>query len=294
MKTAKQFLLIISCMLCLTEVLGQGFLNKVGKKILEKTNTSSPEKEVKDSIKSPENAPAGEPSSQANPMGNLLGKMGIASEPGKLEDAYAFDLSVHMLIENYRGDKKESERAFVYYFDQNAKNLAFEPGPGTGKDQVQGSFIIDVKNNSMIMLSEKDGKKSAMVFRQNFSDLANPENQDEANVEGSFTKTGRSKTILGYKCDEYRYDDAKEKNESFFWITPEVDLKLFGMGEAPTKKSALPKNIPAGFTMEYVITNTRNNDRTVMTVTDIDKNISKQINMKAYEVQQIGGAMNPN
>jgi len=31
-----------------------------------------------------------------------------------------------------------------------------------------------------------------------------------------------------------------------------------------------------------------------MTVTDIGKNINKQINMKAYEVQQIGGAMNQN
>lgn len=284
---------MILCILFVPEVSGQGFLNKVGKKLLEKANTSSPEKEVKDSVTSTENAPAGEPSQQANPMGNLFGKMGISSEPVKIEDTYVFDLSVHMLAENYRGDKKESERTFIYYFDQNVKNLAFEPGPGTGKDQVQGSFIIDVKNNAMIMLADQDGKKSAMVFRQNFSDLAKPENQDEANVEGSFTKTGRSKTILGYKCDEYRYDDAKEKTESFFWITPEVDLKLFGMGEAPTKKSALPKNMPAGFTMEYVITNTRNNDRTVMTVTNIGKNISKQISMKAYEVQQIGGAMNP-
>jgi len=31
-----------------------------------------------------------------------------------------------------------------------------------------------------------------------------------------------------------------------------------------------------------------------MTVPDIGKNINKQINMKAYEVQQIGGAMNQN
>ena len=294
MRTAKQLFLIILCIMSVTEVSGQRLLNKIGKKILEKTETPSAEKDGTDSIKSTEKAPNNEPSNQQTPLGNLFGKMGVSTEPVKTEDTYVFDLSVHMLAENYHADKKESERTFIYYFDQNAKNLAFEPGPGTGKDQVQGSFIVDVKNNAMIMLADQDGKKSAVVFGQNFSDLTKQENLDETDMQGSFTKTGRSKTILGYKCDEYRYDDAKEKTEAFFWITPEIDLKLFGMGEAPSKKNALPKNMPAGFTMAYEVTNTRNNDRTVMTVTDIGRNINKQINMKSYEVQQINAAMNPN
>lgn len=282
MKALVSFIISVCCVLSVQQVSGQGFINKLGKKIKEKIETP-------DTGKVTPADTAGQPAEQPD-AGNFLKKIGFSNETVPIEEAYTFDMAVHMLTENYRKGKIESNQSFIYYLDQQGKNVAFEPVENSGKEKMQGRFIIDLKNNAMIMLSEEDGKKLALVFGHKLNE---PVDQEDRENTGTFRKTGRSKTIQGYSCDEYAYEDNKEKAESFFWITPEVDLPAYGLGGNPTKRKAFEKNMPAGFVMAYEWISKQNDDKTVMTVTNIEKNLSKQISMNQYEVQHIGTFMTP-
>ena len=45
-------------------------------------------------------------------------------------------------------------------------------------------------------------------------------------IPPTFTKTGNTKKIAGYKCDEYNYIDADDKTTSKVWFSKDANLKI--------------------------------------------------------------------
>ena len=68
---------------------------------------------------------------------------------------------------------------------------------------------------------------------------AQAKSQKEANPEKAIiTKTGNSRVIAGYKCDEYKVVDANKDGYSNVWMTKDVklkaDKKYWGKAGVPT------------------------------------------------------------
>jgi len=79
---------------------------------------------------------------------------------------------------------------------------------GNKSKKVEGSFIIDLKTNSMVSLSHE---------RKLFIEQASG---TPATVTGKpeVTKTGNVKTILGVKCNEYVVKNTDEKVQVTYWM----------------------------------------------------------------------------
>ena len=95
----------------------------------------------------------------------------------------------------------------------------------------QGMFIIDSENGAAIILNDEKGEKTGIVYGMGalFSSLGQtineeeiPETQEEYLANPNVKKTGRTKTIAGYKCEEYKYED--ETSSSEVWITKDVKM----------------------------------------------------------------------
>lgn len=79
---------------------------------------------------------------------------------------------------------------------------------GSKSKKVEGSFIIDLKTNSMVSLSHE---------RKLYIEQA-PGTPATVTGKPEVKKTGTVKTILGVKCNEYVVKNADEKVQVTYWM----------------------------------------------------------------------------
>lgn len=159
---------------------------------------------------------------------NLGGIMGGGKVTSKYQESYSFNSRIYTRAEMY--DKKDVMKMDYYiYFNDNTQDAGFESKmegstEDTGGDvTLTSAFIYDGGNKSFIMMTDMGGMRIGVV-----SDVpeegAEVEGTDEEAANTTITKTGNSKTIAGYRCDEYKYVDNDTKEYGFIWATK--DLKL--------------------------------------------------------------------
>lgn len=132
----------------------------------------------------------------------------------KYEDSYTFSQKVRMKFTDT--NKGKSKTNFTTYY--------------VGKESLMmdivdenSNVIIDTKNKSLITLDEKNKKASALstAFSDNMvKNYMNKQTTDpakESNVKVS--KTGNTRTILGYTCYEYLITDTDRKYETRMWVS---------------------------------------------------------------------------
>jgi len=77
--------------------------------------------------------------------------------------------------------------------------------------------IMDFQNNAMIMIMEEQ-KMANVMSMDMISDVT--ENED-SEAEKTIIKTGQTKEILGYRCEEYKI--TSEDMEGNIWIAPDIE-----------------------------------------------------------------------
>lgn len=185
-----------------------------------------------------------------------------------LPDNYAFDHSVdyRTTMYNKRG-KKETEQVMRMFFSDRQKIFGVE---ATIEGHTSRS-IIDMERNAMVMLIDMSGSKMAMTI--DLSGTFDGED-DDTTESGSVTKTGRTKTVLGMKCEEYIFEEDGDRSEMWFTTEETLDLSkaFMAMGEAgdSKKKSSGPNSYPEGMMMEMTTT-AKDGEKTIMEVTSINR-----------------------
>lgn len=142
----------------------------------------------------------------------------------KTEETYTFPLSITMHTTSYKDNEKKKEADVKYYISAAQNAVGFKGEEETGKKKKDASFIIyDHKNHSMVMLDEKEKTGMAMNLNAFMSGEA-IKKRDEGKTEPvksdvKCNKTGKTKTILGYKCEEYVCIDEDRNRRNELWIT---------------------------------------------------------------------------
>ena len=57
-------------------------------------------------------------------------------------------------------------------------------------------------------------------------------------AHGNFSKTGNTRVIAGYTCDEYTYSDPEKKTNAKLWFTKEANLNIDKRGWQKTGMGA--------------------------------------------------------
>ncbi len=224
----------------------------------------------------------------------LMGRMGISTGTANVKPSYDFDGFIEMTIINYTdGNKEDDKTVYKTFIDTESFDYGME---FKDEDQEGTSYIIfDSENSLMLTLGDSDGEKTGFAISYAYAG-AEPAEAEETDTEEavdaySSYKTGKTKNILGYKCEEYRIENETDDDIVTMWVTDELNKEM--------KKSYLQNSTFTGMfmyayytngvVMEYILEDNSNNEKTVMTVTDIDLNKKNSISTHGYSIMNMGG-----
>ncbi|MFW6268360.1 MAG: DUF4412 domain-containing protein, partial [Marinilabiliaceae bacterium] len=283
-------------------VSAQGFLERVAKKASDKVEDKAEERaerkvdeKIDESFDKAEDAlekedegekpskTSGEERNQRR-FGDMMKKAGVSSEPVPIADRYTFSSRMKMRYQNL--DKKgevEDEGEVVTFMSSDEKNFAYEFTSGTPEQvregPAKGTFIMDYDNQATIILSDEDGEKTGVVYGLKlFGNEKEMTEEDEAYVDDyeedaellreNVRKTGRTKNILGYKCEEYEF--STEEDEGNFWVTKDVKWKSEDAFGAIFRSAMYSQGVFNGFLMESESRDKESGEINRMEVTEID------------------------
>lgn len=285
-----------------TERLEQKAEERIDRKIDEKIDQSL------DSIESSLETEAGETSAKPasgrentsqRRMENLLGNIGLSTTPVALEDKYTFDSYIKMNVKSYdKKGKLKSDGDMVTYIANDGSCLGYEFISGefeaSKSGDRKGVFIMDYKNKATIVLSEDGGKRTGIAYglgdisewtSETNDEYGTDESEDTIVLNPKFTKTGRTKNILGYRCEEYLYED--EEGRANIWITNEYRARTHDAYSTIFNTMVLAHG-GTGMMLESESVDLKSGEKTIMKVTELDTNKKTTFNIGQYEITNLG------
>jgi hypothetical protein len=217
----------------------------------------------------------------------------------KYKEDYDFNSRIFMQIETY--DKKDVTKMdfFMYYSSTSptvgieTKTISNEKGEAA---PIAASMVMDGENKSFLMLTDVNGMKMGMIS-------AIPDENTQAQTNGKpakkdnppvFTKTGNTRVIAGYKCDEYSYTDPDDKTSGKVWFTKDAKLKIDKRGWQNTGMSAYYGN--ADFNGGIILANEAYDDKGKLTMKsetkEINENFPHSVSVKGYTLRQMNMGQN--
>lgn len=243
---------------------------------------------------------------QENPTNNfmqrkMMGMMGLNNV--KYETNYHFSSSMTMEMQSTDSTGKKSDKVlYTTFFDKNSKSFAME---FEGKDKQSGDnqkslMIFDYINWAMLILGEKEnGQKSGIAMQMQKDSTIEAEknnpNQETKQTKEDLSKyntyykaTGRSKTIAGYNCKEYVYENTEGRAE--IWATNDIVFdysSAYGHMGAQTLATG-GTTYGLGTTLEWHFIN-KNTSRSDMSVIEIKPSNPKSLDISGYQIIGMGG-----
>lgn len=191
--------------------------------------------------------------------------------------SYMFKSSVIYQIE----DLKKAGEALVVNYSFGDQVIKMDPA------NQEMSIITDSKNAVMIMLNHKD--KTATVMSANMMEAAMKQqasNQNTGKPAAKITKTGKTKMILGYKCEEMIIESTVKIE---VWVTTEtgIDISNAFVNMAKTSMSQIPDEaFSGGVLMEMTSYTAEGKAETHMLMTALSKE-TKTVNIGAYKITKL-------
>lgn len=219
----------------------------------------------------------------------LMGKMGInMTRPANMKDVYEYSGNILMDVENW-DENGESEGKIAYTAHYSDKNVGIAM---VFKDEEKGlsTMVFDYDNLLMIILTDNgssDRNGIATPLNAYYSDSASYQTDANNTAEVQdysmgFKKTGKSKTIAGYKCDEYYFEDEQDKVS--YWMTNDLPKDLWSKMYTSNAFTSLYTGRTNGFVMESDHQFKASKERSFMTVKEVNPKQSTRISTVGYTI----------
>jgi hypothetical protein len=281
------------------------FNKKSGKKEQPSTNQAQP-----NAVSQP-SAPDNRPSSGSNKTSNdimgraIMSKMGISMErPANVKDKYDYTGNLVMTIQSWNENgETDGEVLYTTHYTTDNKGVAMD---FKSKDKGDSKLIFDNDNQIMIILGDNGKDKSGIVMamggvkdtvsasaQKNAGDKSNTGTIDKTDYYTSFKKTGRTKVISGYSCNEYAYEDTESK--ASYWLTSDLPAELWSKMFSANMIASVYAGRPNGFIMEWNNEKKNTKEKSQMIVKEVNKNKPASISTMGYTFMSYGGnAGSPN
>ncbi len=271
--------------------------NKLKEKVLDKDEEPSESQgvteEVNDSeVTGPESKSSSGSSGDDAMSKAFMGKMGINMErPANMKDLYEYSGNIKMDVETWN-DEGESQGTVEYTTQFSDKNngIAME-----FKDNTKGNsvMIFDYDNQLMLILGDdgkdKNGFATPLAGYQPDSVSTSGNNQDTEtntndveNYYSAFKKTGKTKTIAGYNCEEYYFEN--EEDMISYWIATDLPAELWTRMGHSGIFSPVYAGRTNGFVMESDEQSKTSKGRTHMLVKEVNEKQPGRISTTGYTI----------
>ncbi|WKK66184.1 DUF4412 domain-containing protein [Lutimonas zeaxanthinifaciens] len=269
-------------------------LKKLKKRVQDATEEVIEERAQEESEQTLDSVMAEDQEIQSDYEQQLQNMMGASSGSVTVEDSYLFDTKVNYLM-TIEENGKTSEVNYEMWFPSKESYMATKVlssnDPSKGEVPTSVLAILDDKNQAMIMIMEEQ-KMAQMISMEKIKDVSEKENQAEKTETEfeSIKSTGKTKTILGYLCEEF--ESQNETNKISFWVTKELSLYQKNMFLNLSKSlggntfNEIPEEAH-GLMMEMFFHDSNSNQKGQMKLTSIEP-IENKIVISDYQVLSFG------
>jgi hypothetical protein len=222
---------------------------------------------------------------------NLGGLMG-GKVTAKYNESYSFNNRIYMQMEAYNKKDVTKMDYYIYFSDTNP-SAGFEMkiiGTSESGEQVGmlTSSVFDAENKVFLILSDLGTVKMGIISE--VPDESTLQNQSTENInKPTITKTGNSKVIAGYKCDEYLYKDPESKEHGILWVTKDLKLRT---DNRTFSKAGLPAyygdpDLEGGIILAMESYNEKNELQMKSETKEINMNYNHTISVIGYPLRQM-------
>ena len=232
----------------------------------------------------------GQPSGQQG--GGMLGAMFSNKVDLKYNESYSFTSRIYMVTETY--DKKDVMKMDMYiFYSANHPSMGIETKSIQNTEgetmPVIANMVLDGENKCFLMLTDMNGMKMGMI--SNVPD----ENTEPADKKGKkdnppvYTKTGNTKVIAGYKCDEYTFVDPDDKSKGSVWYTTDSRIKLDRRGWRNTGMNSYYQNpqFNDGVILAMEAFDEKGNKTMKSETMEVNENYPHTISVQGYSLRQM-------
>ncbi len=264
-------------------------VNKLFDKALEKDSTDKDKNENDDENTSevkPTDNSASKSNNESQNLSGFMKKLGVSTEDVKHKDNYKFNSQMVTLIEiTDESGKKSDPMEYQMCFNESTSDLMMKAS-GSGNSS---TTIIDVENSCMLVLTDSEGRKSG--FASKFDPNAKIESNSESKTEeGEFeetedckmTKTGNSKVISGFKCNEYKCETSD--GISIAWVTKDISASNNKIFRNSNFGSNYETDGFEGMVIQYEFKSKKDKSSSVTTVKSFDMNKSSSFSTTGYSI----------
>lgn len=226
---------------------------------------------------------------QQNAMMGLFGGGSV-----EVQEEYQFDHTMDMHVQMYdeKGKATDEMEYTMLFSESNSYFGMYGTNQGTSF-----KMIFDYGKLQMITMPEtqQGGPSYGMVMSMDESMLEGEENDSEMEANDvTFVETGRTKTINGYSCKEYKLENEEEEDyETFVWTTMDSDMEWTSffqtMSEQQKMNMQMPDSYPEGMVVQTVMESTENDEKTVMTIKNVKKNSNETLSTAGYQFMNLNG-----
>lgn len=283
----KQFLILLSILAFVTtlqDTQAQSIRSMMRKKIINDNLEAQAERDKAKAIEAGEEPDKHPNTTMTHVYMDALGLSGNVD----YESDYDFDAYIQMEVSEYnKNGKLKDKTIYDSYTNKESLNYAMV---FSDKDD-RSTIIFDDENSAMLILADNDGEKTGFAMGIDKEDLA--EDAEEYAEEPDTKpydayKTGKTKTILGYSCDEYLIDD--ENTETHMWVSEKLGKQVrreMLNNQQTFGASFYHAAYMNGMVLEYDYLDKEDGERVVMQVTAIDLNHSHTISTTSYAVMSM-------
>lgn len=198
---------VVTCFLCFTIFVGQAqILNptNVLKRKLEQKLNEKIEKKVNDKVD--------------QKLEEKIGKM--VDFDVKPKSSYAFSSSILQKMTIINKSKTETSYMKMLFSKEPTAVSVILLDKNQASDSAKGTMIMDLEQKAFFTFGvDKKGNKNYFGFHLKEQPVQEADkNATTPKPEKTFTKTGKTKTIMGYTCDGYQMDG--DNDDTFImWVT---------------------------------------------------------------------------
>ena len=222
-------------------------------------------------------------------MSKLFGSMGGSVE---VAESFEFNSSIDIVVTTTDNKGKATIMNMTMLFPEDNEYFGMETkGSDNPKEEIPPmKMIYDFENEQMITMMINGQQKIGMVISIDKEQLSKWADDDDNDIDElpEWTKTGKTKKILGYTCDQYIFSNEDGKGEA--WVTEDDDLNIgYAMNAMTNAQKQDNKNeYPDGAILEMTF-NGDDGEKMTWVSTDIKTDTNISLKTEGYQFMAIGG-----